>query len=105
MNQQVRDAYWALVRECLTRFHGLSKAEARRRVTDLIHDMEHAPEGIDTDVVFTNEAFDLASDLAGRELELGPRLDEYLAMMARHYALVPVPAPARDRPPGYLPAA
>lgn len=105
MNQQLRDAYWGLVRECLTRFHGLSEAEAERLVAEMLRDMENAPEGIDTDVVFTTEAFDLASELAGRDLELRPVLNEYLAMVNRHYAHIPVPAPARDRPPGFLPAA
>ena len=105
MTPELRNAYWALVRECLIRFHGFSDRQAELRVSAYVRHLEQAPPDLPMDVVFNNEAFELASRLAGRELDPAPYWDEYMAMMDRHYALVPVPAPARDRPPGYLPAA
>src|SRR3712207_6707248 len=87
----MRDAYWALVTECLTRFHAVPEEEAARRVADLIRDMSEAPEDIDTDIVFNLEEFDLASDLAGSEMDSTPYWDEYLEMMDRHYAAVRLP--------------
>lgn len=105
LTQPLREAYWAIVKECLTRYHGLGEQEADAHVAEFRRDMANAPDDIDTDVVYNTEAFQLASDLAGRELDARPYWDEYLAMMDRIYEAYLDEADADNSPPGVLPAA
>ncbi|HEU4452703.1 MAG TPA: hypothetical protein VFR81_06560 [Longimicrobium sp.] len=74
-------------------------------MAELHKEMEDAPAGIDTDVVYTNEAFHLAGELAGREMDIRPFWAEYVAMMDRIYAAHLDPADAGNPPPGVLGAA
>jgi len=67
--------------------------------------MKDAPADIDTDVVYTSEAFDLAGELAGRELDFRSYRDEYLALMDRIYGELVDHADVSSPPPGVLPAA
>jgi hypothetical protein len=105
LTQPRRDAYWAIVKECLIRFYDLDQREADARVAALHQDMENAPADIDTDVVYTNEAFHLAGELAGREMDIRPYWDEYVAVMDRIYEVFLDEAEASSPPPGVLPAA
>jgi len=105
LTQPLRDAYWALVKECLIRFYDLGEPEATKRVAGFLREMDDAPGDIDTDVVYNNEAFHLAGDLIGRELDIRPFWEEYVAMMDRIYGTFLNSEDARDRPPGFLPAA
>ncbi len=105
LTQPLRDAYWALVKECLIRFYRVSESDATKRVAGFLREMENAPEEIDTDVVYNNEAFHLAGDLIGRELDIRPFWEEYVATMDRVYGTFLDSDPARDSPPGFLPAA
>jgi hypothetical protein len=102
---ELRAAYWALVRECMVRFHGLTERQAARRVAAFIRHLEQAPPNLNMDIVFNSEAFDLASDLAERELDRRPFWDEYMEMMDRIYAAHLDLAGTRNPPPGVLPAA
>jgi hypothetical protein len=103
LTQPLRDAYWVIVKECLTRFYDLGPREADARVAALHRDMEDAPADIDTDVVYTNQAFDLAGELAGRELDIRSYRDEYLAMMDRIYGEFVDHANVSSPPPRVLP--
>ena len=103
--QPLREAYWAIVKESLIRFHDLDQREADAHITAFRQDMANAPDDIDTDVVYNVEAFDLASDLAGRELDATPYWDEYIAMMDRIYREFVDHADVSSPPPGVLPAA
>ena len=105
LTQPLRDAYWAIVKECLIRFYDLDQREADARMAELYKEMEDAPAGIDTDVVYTNEAFHLAGELAGREMDFRPFWAEYVAMMDRIYAAYLDSADAGNPPPGVLGAA
>jgi hypothetical protein len=105
MTPELRAAYWALVRECMVRFHGLTERQAKRRVAAFIRHLEQAPPDLNMDIVFNNEAFDLASDLAERELDRRLFWDEYMEMMDRIYAAYLNQVDACNPPPGVLPAA
>jgi hypothetical protein len=105
MTPELRAAYWALVRECMVRFHGLTERQAKRRVAAFIRHLEQAPPDLNMDIVFNNEAFDLASDLAERELDRRLFWDEYMEMMDRIYAAFLDGVEASSPPPGVLPAA
>jgi hypothetical protein len=103
LTQPLREAYWAIVKECLTRFYDLGQRKADARVAAFRRDMANAPDDVNTDVVYNTEAFDLAGELAGRELSIRPYWDEYLAMMDRIYEVFLNEAEASSPPPGVLP--
>ena len=105
MTPELRAAYWTLVRACLVRFHRMSERQAARRVARFVRHLEQAPPELNMDIVFNNEAFDLASDLAERELDRRLFWDEYMEMMDRIYAAYLDPVDASSPPPGVLPAA
>ncbi len=105
MTPELRAAYWALVRECMVRFHGLTERQAARRVAVFIRHLEQAPPDLNMDIVFNNEAFDLASELAERELDRRLFWDEYMEMMDRIYEAFLDGAAAGSPPPRVLPAA
>ena len=98
MSPEARDAYWNVVRECLTRFHGLSECEAVRRMREHVEDLRQAPEGLPMEIVYNVEPFDVACDLAEQELDWDLFKDEYLSMLSRHFPPVVPPPPPRRSP-------
>lgn len=103
MNRTLGEAYWALVRECLVRFHRLSAGEAGRRVCEYVRHLRRAPADLPVEIVYNIEAFDLACDLAERDLDWEPLRDEYFRMMDRQFEGIRPPPGARIWPPELLP--
>jgi hypothetical protein len=69
-------------------FHGLRRREAQRRVKLLRADIASPPPGIDAEIIYHAEEFDVACSLAGRELDRTEHADAYDQIAARRYAMV-----------------
>jgi len=68
MTQKEKDSYWLVVRECLVTFHGEKRLIAHRRVNFYRARIDSAEPQIASDVFYHNEPFDIACDIAGRDL-------------------------------------
>ena len=78
--------YWDVVVECLVKFHHFDQEKAHRKVTELRKGLLEAPEYLRKDVsnlVYHQEAFYLACDLAENEINLAEYKQEYGQMLAR----------------------
>lgn len=89
-----RRRYWAVVEDCLVEIHGLTRREARQKVSRLLRDLVSDLPEIDTDIIYHSEQFEIANDLAGRQLDRAPHNDVYWPIMLRHYG-VALPSPAQ----------
>jgi len=68
MTQKEKDRYWLVVRECLVAFHGQKRLIANARVNFYRARIDSAEPQIASDVFYHNEPFDIACDIAGRDL-------------------------------------
>ncbi|HEX8317571.1 hypothetical protein [Longimicrobium sp.] len=72
--EPLKHAFWAIVTDCLQAFHDFERDEAVLRVAGYRESIENPPleqlppAGYDADLIFHEEPFYLASDLAGEEL-------------------------------------
>ena len=60
-----RNAYWEVVEDCLVEFHKRPRAKAVAETQDLRRQLEPPPKGIDGDVIYHDEPFYVACDIAG----------------------------------------
>ena len=103
MNPNLRDAFWRVVRECLTRFHHLTEVDARDRVSLFRQHLDDAPADVPTDMVYHAEPFDVACNLAGNELDRIAFAKEYEELLDRHFHDTVRPPITREYAPGYVP--
>jgi hypothetical protein len=95
----LKHAFWAIVTDCLQEFHHFERDEAVLRVAGYRESIENPPleqlppAGYDADLIFHEEPFYLASDLAGEELELSEYRNDYERIVAARY----VPAEVSGR--------
>jgi hypothetical protein len=91
-DELLKDAYWAIVTECLERFHDYRRSDAIAAAGDLRARIEHPaaeknpPPGYDSRYFYHAEPFHVACDLAGRKLDVRERWAEYDVITDRHYA-------------------
>lgn len=90
--QALKEAYWAIVADCLERFHSFSSwraLSASRHLRDLIESprLEHAPPGYDSELFYHNEPFHVACDIAEQELDLDEYRAEYDELVRSRYAV------------------
>ena len=88
--QPLKDAYWEIVADCLERFHGYSRPEARGAASALRRDLERPPTGeklppYGIELFYHEEPFHTACDIAGRELAPGAFDEEYAALLRERY--------------------
>lgn len=89
--EPLKHAFWAIVTDCLQAFHNFGRDEAVLRVAGYRESIESPPleqlppAGYDADLIFHEEPFYLASDLAGAELELAEYRNEYERIVAARY--------------------
>jgi hypothetical protein len=76
--------YWGVVEDCLVDIHGLSCPEARKRIADLQVWMASLPHD-DGNIVYHDEQFRVACELAGRELSQDDYQQNYDEIIDRHY--------------------
>src|SRR5271166_3492471 len=83
--QDARDEFWAVVRDCLREFHGMTPETSRRKAAKLrsmIEGME--PESV---ALFDHcEPFGVACDIAGKELDVTPHAKRYLYLRDEKHA-------------------
>jgi hypothetical protein len=91
--EPLKDAFWGIVADCLQTFHGYSPEAARCRAEKLRESIENPPPPFESDseLIYHDEPFYIANDLAQRELSVNDHRDEYDRIMNRHYG----PAEAR----------
>ena len=87
----LKDAFWNVVADCLHEFHEmpcdqarLSAMRLRQRVDSPSYEA-FRPVGYDPEMIYHAEPFDVAADLAGRPLELGPFEPQYDRLIKRHF--------------------
>ncbi|HEY0021374.1 MAG TPA: hypothetical protein VGB24_00630 [Longimicrobium sp.] len=97
-SEPLKHAFWAIVTDCLQAFHNFERDEAVLRVAGYRESIENPPleqlppAGYDADLIFHEEPFYLASDLAGEELELAEYRNEYERIVAARYGPAEVSA-------------
>ena len=77
--------YWGVVEDCLVEIHGMKRPEARQRIAELQSWMVSLPPGIDGDIIYHDEQFNVACDLAGRDLSQDDYQQQYDEIVDRHY--------------------
>lgn len=103
--QPLKEAYWAIVTDCLERFHNFSRWEAlsaSRELRDVIESPRYEdapPPGYSSELFYHGEPFYVACDLARRELDLDEYRAEYNRLTRSRYAA----AEESMRGPGMLP--
>jgi hypothetical protein len=83
--QSLKDAWWAVVADCLVEFHGYSRSYADAAAAKLRARIESPPPGLESDILYHDEPFDVASRLAGASLEMPPPRDRYHAIRDRRF--------------------
>jgi hypothetical protein len=74
MSQKEKDNYWLVVRECLVAFHDVKRLDASQRVKFYRARIDSAEPQIASDIFYHNEPFDIACDIAGRDLPMNEEL-------------------------------
>jgi hypothetical protein len=91
--EPLKDAFWAIVADCLRHFHGMDTLAAERAAASLRTRLEtpsahdEPPAGYDADILYHNEPFYMACDITGRELDLESRRAEYDRIAHVRYAV------------------
>ena len=81
---QATDEFWTVVEECLQEFHHLSPVEAVEKGRELRRKIRTPPPGILGEIIYHDEPFDVACELAGRPLDLAQYRTQYDAILSRH---------------------
>lgn len=78
--------YWRIVEDCLVELHGLRRDEAQQLLGEFHGRLAEAAErGIDTDLTYHEEEFNLACDLLRTQLPFEQFRERYFRIVARHY--------------------
>jgi hypothetical protein len=85
MNPELRESFWAAVRECLIHFHRVPPSEAAGKVSSLRQRLAEAPAGSLSDMIYHAEPFDVACDLAGEPLDRTKFAGEYEEILDRYF--------------------
>ena len=101
--ESLKEAYWAIVGDCLVQFHRYAPAAAHRAVLDLrtgvdaSHYADAPPPGYRSELFYHAEPFYVASDIAGRPLDLSRHRGAYDSLLRRHYTDAEMrPSPSAD---------
>ena len=71
------DAFWAATVECLVRYHGYTHEDARGGIAQFRERISRARISDPEKMVYHDEPFNVACDIAGRELDRFGIIDEY----------------------------
>ncbi len=66
ISQAAKAAYWGTVEDCLVSFHQLTKQSAHGMTNAFRKKIESPPPGISGDVIYHDEPFYIACDIAGK---------------------------------------
>lgn len=92
-------AFWDTVRDSLIELHGLSSADAARRVLGLRQRLNDRPTDNTLDIIYHAEPFDVACNLAEHEIRWEDHQAAYRAISDRHQATVRVRRPISSQSP------
>ena len=82
--EQLKDAFWEAVVDCLVQFHGFSRMDARAQAFNLRSRLERVlGNRFEPGVIYHDEPFYIAARLAGREIDLRRHWPEYDAIRSR----------------------
>lgn len=84
IDAQAQDAFWGSVEDCLMDFHNLSRLDAQKRVNDLRSRIAQPLSGLAGEILYHDEPFDVACDLAGKRLSLPQHRGQYEGILQRH---------------------
>jgi hypothetical protein len=74
-----------MVVDCLVEFHDMRRTEAKQLVSEFKANLQALPPEIDRDIVYHDEPFNVACDLAGNDLPSGRYDEQYDVIRDRHY--------------------
>ena len=77
--------YWRVVEVSLIEIHGLPRGWAKTLVSEFRARLTALPPGIDGDIIYHDEEFNVACRLAGRNLSEDEFQLEYDEIIDRHY--------------------
>ena len=85
---QATDEFWSVVEECLQELHHLSPADAVQKTRKLRRKLKSPPPGLPADlaseIIYHDEPFDVACDLAGRRLDPDQFRRQYDGILSHH---------------------
>lgn len=81
---QTKDAFWGVVEDCLVEIHKLAHVDAQARVSNLRNKVDQPPVGLSSEIIYHDEPFDVACDLANKRLSLPQHRNQYDAILQRH---------------------
>ena len=76
------ESYWAIVARCLVRFHGFSTLAAKAKARSFREALKSAPRTVRADAVYHENPFNVASRLAGRQLDFADHAQEFEELVA-----------------------
>lgn len=86
MIDQLKNAFWQAVVDCLEQFHGVPRVQAKARVFDLRSDIEAGPyHTFEPDIIYHDEPLYVAARLAGCHTEFTRNLPAYRAIRERRF--------------------
>lgn len=95
LTEQLKNAFWEAVIDCLVQFHGLSSSDARARALRLRSKIEFAlGTRFEPGLIYHDEPFYIASRLVGRELDLEPLRAQYDTILTRRLGSMAEPGTA-----------
>jgi hypothetical protein len=74
-------AFWGAVEDCLVEFHNLSRDVAHEKSATFRECIEALPRRTTEDIIYHEEPFYLACDLAGQRFELDPYRERYYQIL------------------------
>ncbi len=81
----MKNAWWEVVADCLVEFFGYSQKKADAAAARRRTDIENPPPGLESDLIYHDEPFNVASALAGASREMRPPRDRYDAIYALRF--------------------
>lgn len=81
---QHHDAFWLVVIDCLTTFHCWTGQRARQSVDEYRKRLQSSLDPTTFDLIYHEEPFAIANELAGRQLDIGPRCANYQSLLKKH---------------------
>ncbi|HEV3049180.1 MAG TPA: hypothetical protein VGX50_02685 [Longimicrobium sp.] len=86
---QLKNAFWQTVVDCLEQFHAVPRIEAKVRVFDLRSDIEGGPyHSFEPDIIYHDEPLYVAARLAGCHPEFTENLPAYRAIRERRFGQI-----------------
>jgi hypothetical protein len=97
------EAYWDVTRDSLIQFHRIAPEEAGRLVATLRERLARTGEPMAEEMIYHDEPFYVACDLAGTELDPFKFEAEYQRLLERPFPLIGNVAAVRETGPEYRP--